>query len=53
MLVVQELSDSDMANRSARRVAERLIGILSDLIILMTQTMHTPTYLSVATNNYR
>jgi hypothetical protein len=35
MVAVQELSDRDMANRST--VAERLIGILSDdVIILMT-----------------
>jgi hypothetical protein len=34
MAVVQQLSDRDMANRS--RVAERLIGILSDDVIHMT-----------------
>jgi hypothetical protein len=39
MVVVQELSDRDMANHST--VAERLIGILSDdVIILLTDETH-------------
>jgi hypothetical protein len=39
MAVVQQLSDSDMKNRST--VAEPLIGILSDdVIILMTDKAH-------------
>jgi hypothetical protein len=39
MMVVQELSDRDMANRST--IAERLLGILcDDVIILMTDEAH-------------
>jgi hypothetical protein len=39
MVAVQETSDRDVANRS--KVAERLIGILSDdVIILMTDGVH-------------
>jgi hypothetical protein len=47
MVVVQELSDRDLAN--CRTVAERLIGILSDdLIILMTY--EAPFHLSGCVN---
>jgi hypothetical protein len=38
MVVVQELSDCDMANHST--VAEHLIGILSEDVILMTDKAH-------------
>jgi hypothetical protein len=41
MVVVQELSDCTMANHSTRTVAECLIGILlDDVIILMTDSAH-------------
>jgi hypothetical protein len=46
-VVVQQLSDRDMANRST--VAERLIGILSDdVIIIMIDEAHF--HLSVPAN---
>jgi hypothetical protein len=38
MVVVQDLSDRDVANRNT--VAERLIGILSDDVILMPDEAH-------------
>jgi hypothetical protein len=48
MVAVQELSDRDMGNHST--VAERLIGILSDdVIILMTDEAHFH-HLAVSTN---
>jgi hypothetical protein len=52
MLVVQELSDHDMANRST--VAERLIGILSDhVVILMTDEAHFHLSICVNKQNFR
>jgi hypothetical protein len=46
LVVVQELSDRDISNRSA--VAEHFIGILSDnVIILMTDEAHFHLFCSV------
>jgi hypothetical protein len=39
-LSFQELSDRNMAHRSTPAVAEHLIGILSNVIILMTDNAH-------------
>jgi hypothetical protein len=51
MVVVRELSDLDMANR--RAVAERLIGILrDDVIILMTDDAHFHLSGSVNKDNF-
>jgi hypothetical protein len=52
MVVVQDLSDCDMANCST--VAEHLIGIFSDdVIILMTDEAHFPLSGSVNKQNFR
>jgi hypothetical protein len=51
MVVLQGLSDRDMANRST--VAERLIGILFDVIILMTDETHFHLYGCINKQNFR
>jgi hypothetical protein len=51
VIVVQELRDRDMANRST--VAERLIGILSDDVILMTDDAYFHLSGCVSKQNFR